>query len=92
MIDVLPFSPAGVTQYGFTEALDAFAVGKVAMWPAWSTIAGALYGPDSLVADTVAVAPMPADDGNPRGIRGGWGLGIPANLSQDAEGLRLPHP
>jgi multiple sugar transport system substrate-binding protein len=83
MIDVLPFSPAGVTQYGFTEALDAFAVGKVAMWPAWSTIAGGLYGEDSLVADSVAVAAMPADDGNPRGIRGGWGLGIPANLSQE---------
>lgn len=83
MIDVLPFSPAGVTQYGFTEALDAFAVGKVALWPAWSTIAGSLYGEDSLVADTVAVALMPADDGNPRGIRGGWGLGIPANLPQE---------
>ena len=26
---------------------------------------------------------MPAEDGNPRGIRGGWGLGIPANLSQE---------
>lgn len=83
MIDVLPYSPAAVTQYGFTEALDAFSVGKVAMWPAWATIAGALYGPDSLVADSVAVAPMPAEDGNPRGIRGGWGLGIPANLTQE---------
>lgn len=83
MIDLLPSSPSSVTQYGFTEALDAFSVGNVAMWPAWATIAGALYGPDSLVADTVAVAPMPAEDGNPRGIRGGWGLGIPANLSQE---------
>lgn len=83
MIDLLPYSPSAVSQYGFTEALDAFSVGKVAMWPAWATIAGALYGPDSLVSDTVAVAPMPADDGNPRGIRGGWGLGIPANLSQE---------
>jgi ABC-type glycerol-3-phosphate transport system substrate-binding protein len=26
---------------------------------------------------------MPADDGNPRGIRGGWGLGIPKNLTQE---------
>lgn len=83
MIDLLPYSPEAVTAYGFTEALDAFSTGKVALWPAWATIAGALYGPDSGVADTVAVAPMPADDGNPRGIRGGWGLGIPKNLSQE---------
>ena len=83
MIDLLPYSPDAVTAYGFTEALDAFSAGRVALWPAWATIAGALYGPDSGVADTVAVAPMPADDGNPRGIRGGWGLGIPKNLSQE---------
>lgn len=83
MIDLLPYSPDAVSSYGFTEALDAFSAGRVAMWPAWATIAGALYGPDSGVADTVAVAQVPADDGNPRGIRGGWGLGIPANLSQE---------
>jgi multiple sugar transport system substrate-binding protein len=83
MIDLLPYSPDAVTAYGFTEALDAFSAGRVALWPAWATIAGALYGPDSGVADTVDVAPMPADDGNPRGIRGGWGLGIPKNLSQE---------
>ncbi len=85
MIDLVPYSPEGVTGFGFTEATDQFAIGKVAMFPTWSTIAGSLYGPDSLVADTVAVAPMPADDGNPRSIRGGWGLGIPANLPQEAK-------
>jgi multiple sugar transport system substrate-binding protein len=83
MVDLLPYSPAAVSSYGFTEALDAFSAGRVAMWPAWATIAGALYGPDSGVTDTVAVAQMPADDGNPRGIRGGWGLGIPGNLPQE---------
>ncbi len=83
MIDLLPYSPSAVTSYGFTEALDAFQSGKVAMWPAWATIAGALYGPDSPVKDTVAVAPMPADDGNPRAVRGGWGLAIPRNLPQE---------
>ena len=82
MIDLLPYSPSAVTQYGFTEALEAFKLGRIAMWPAWSTIAGALYGPDSMVKDKVAVAPMPAADGNPRAIRGGWGLGIPKNLPQ----------
>jgi ABC-type glycerol-3-phosphate transport system substrate-binding protein len=83
MIDVLPYSPEAVSAYTFTDALDAFSTGKVALWPAWATIAGALYGPDSGVADTVAVAPMPADDGDPRGVRGGWGLGIPKNLPQE---------
>lgn len=83
MIDLLPSSPAAVTSYGFTEAMDAFMTGRVAMWPAWATIAGALYGPDSPVKDTVAVAPMPAEDGNPRGVRGGWGLGIAKNLPQE---------
>jgi multiple sugar transport system substrate-binding protein len=83
MIDLLPYSPAAVASYDFTKALDAFQVGKVAMWPAWATIAGALYGPDSPVKDDVAVAPMPAEDGNPRGIRGGWGLAIPKNLPQE---------
>lgn len=85
MVDLVPFSPTGVSGFGFTEATDQFAIGNVAMFPTWSTIAGSLYGPDSLVADTVAVAPMPADDGNPRSIRGGWGLGIPANQSQQAK-------
>lgn len=82
MIDLLPYSPSAVTEYGFTEVLDAFQLGKIAMWPAWATIAGALFGADSQVNDKVAVAPMPADDGNPRAIRGGWGLGIPKNLPQ----------
>jgi multiple sugar transport system substrate-binding protein len=82
LIDLLPYSPSAVTSYGFTEALDAFQTGKVAMWPTWATIAGALYGPDSPVKDKVAVAQVPADDGHPRGVRGGWGLSIPKNLPQ----------
>jgi ABC-type glycerol-3-phosphate transport system substrate-binding protein len=83
MIDLLPSSPEAVTTYGFTEQFNAFLAGKVAMMPFWSTIGGALVAPDSPVKDTVAFAPVPADDGNPRGIRGGWGLGIPKNLPQE---------
>jgi multiple sugar transport system substrate-binding protein len=79
MIDLLPYSPDGVTTYGFTEALDQFMAGNVAMWPAWTAIAGALYGPESPVADTVGVALVPGG----RAIRGGWGLGIPKNLPQE---------
>lgn len=83
MIDLLPYSPSGVTTHGFTEAFDQFSAGRVAMWPSWVNIAGPLFGPDSGVADTVAVALMPANTGEPSAIRGGWGLGIPANISQE---------
>ena len=81
MIDCVKFAPAAVTSYGFTESLDAFISGKVAMMVFWSTIGGAIYAPDSPVAATTETALMPADAGEtPRAIRGGWGLGIPKNL------------
>ncbi len=81
MIDCVPFAPAAVTSYGFTEGLDAFISGKVAMMLFWSTIGGGVYGADSPVAATTETAVMPADAGQaPRAIRGGWGLGIPKNL------------
>lgn len=34
MIDLLLYSPSAVTQYGFTETLEAFKSGKIAMGPA----------------------------------------------------------
>lgn len=82
MLDCAPFAPKAVASYGFTEGLDAFASGKVAMMLFWSTIGGSIYNPDSsTVADKTEVAAMPADAGQtPRAIRGGWGLGIPKNL------------
>ena len=81
MIDCVKFAPAAVTSYGFTEGLDAFISGKVAMMVFWSTIGGGIYGPDSPVAATTETAVVPADAGQtPRAIRGGWGLGIPKNL------------
>ncbi len=83
MIDCVPYAPAAVTSYGFTEGLDAFISGKVAMMLFWSTIGGSIYGPDSPVAATTETAVMPADAGQtPRAIRGGWGLGIPKNLPE----------
>lgn len=82
MIDCVPFAPAAVTSYGFTESLDAFISGKVAMMLFWSTIGGSIYAPDSPVAAVTETAVMPADAGQtPRAIRGGWGLGIPKNLA-----------
>lgn len=82
MIDLKAFAPKGVTTFGFTESLDAFASGKVAMMLCWTTIAGSVFNADSSkVADKVAVAPIPGDAGvGPHPIRGGWGLGIPNNL------------
>jgi multiple sugar transport system substrate-binding protein len=81
MIDSAQFAPAAVTTYGFTESMDAMATGRVAMALMWSTIAGALYDPEtSEIADSVAVAALPADPGETgSAVRGGWGLGIPAN-------------
>jgi len=82
MIDCLPYAPSAVTSYGFTESLDAFASGRVAMMVFWSTIGGSLYDPEaSTVSDAVGDALVPADSGQtPQAIRGGWGLGIPKNL------------
>jgi ABC-type glycerol-3-phosphate transport system substrate-binding protein len=82
MIDCAKFAPAAVASYGFTEGLDAFSTGKVAMMLFWSTIGGSIYNPEtSTVAETTETAVMPADAGQtPRAVRGGWGLGIPKNL------------
>ena len=88
MIDCVPYAPKAVTSYGFTEGLDAFATGKVAMMLFWTTIGGSIYNPvTSKVAAKTKVALMPADSGQtPRAIRGGWGLGIPKNLPAANQG------
>ncbi len=88
MIDCVPYAPKAVTSYGFTEGLDAFSTGKVAMMLFWSTIGGSIYNPEaSTVSDTTETAEMPADAGQtPRAIRGGWGLGIPKNLPEERKG------
>ena len=46
----------------------------------WSTIAGPVFGEDSLVADKTGVTLVPAAPGQePSAILGGWGVGIPKN-------------
>ena len=81
LIDSLPYAPKNVTQYGFAENVDGFSTGKIAQMVFWSTIAGPIYNADnSMVADKTATAPVPAAPGQtPRGIQGGWGMGIPKN-------------
>jgi multiple sugar transport system substrate-binding protein len=84
MIDCAAFASPTVSAYDFTQSVDQFTLGNTGLMIMWSTIGGSVYGPDSPIKDTVAVAPVPANEGEtPRAIRGGWGLGIPANLPQE---------
>jgi multiple sugar transport system substrate-binding protein len=84
LIDVLPYAPKNVTQYGFAENVDGFSTGKIAQMVFWSTIAGPVFDKDkSLVADKTGAAVVPAGPGQkPRSILGGWGVGIPKNADQ----------
>ena len=81
LIDVLPYAPKNVTQYGFAENVDGFSAGKIAQMIFWSTIAGSVFDKDkSIVADKTSAAVVPAAPGQKqRSILGGWGIGIPKN-------------
>ncbi len=81
LIDLLPYAPKNVTQYGFAENVDGFSAGKIAQMIFWSTIAGPVFNPEnSIVADKAATATVPAAPGQKaRSIQGGWGIGIPKN-------------
>jgi multiple sugar transport system substrate-binding protein len=82
LIDVLPYAPKNVTQYGFAENVDGFSTGKIAQMIFWSTIAGPIFNKEkSMVAEKTATGPVPAGAGQkPRAIQGGWGVGIPKNV------------
>jgi multiple sugar transport system substrate-binding protein len=82
LIDVLPYAPKNVTQYGFAENVDGFSTGKIAQMIFWATIAGPILDPEkSTVSDKTGPGPVPAHPGQkPRAIQGGWGLGIPKNV------------
>ena len=88
LIDVLPYAPKNVTQYGFAENVDGFSTGKIAQMIFWSTIAGPIFSQDnSMVADKTATASVPAAQGQtPRAIQGGWGVGIPKNIDPAKRG------
>jgi multiple sugar transport system substrate-binding protein len=85
LIDLLPYAPENVTQYGFAENVDGFSTGKIAQMIFWATIAGPVLNPEnSLVAETTGTGPVPAAEGQvSRAIQGGWGVGIPKNLAAD---------
>jgi multiple sugar transport system substrate-binding protein len=82
LIDILPYAPKNVTQYGFAENVDGFSTGKIAQMIFWATIAGPILDPEkSMVSDKTGTGPVPANPGHkPRAIQGGWGLGIPKNV------------
>ena len=88
LIDSLPYAPKNVTQYGFAENVDGFSTGKIAQMIFWATIAGPVFNKDnSLVAETTGTAAVPAAAGQtPRGIQGGWGVGIPKNIDPARRG------
>ena len=88
LIDVLPYAPKNVTQYGFAENVDGFSTGKIAQMIFWSTIAGPVFDSEnSMVADKSATAAVPAGPGQtPRAIQGGWGIGIPKNVDPAKRG------
>lgn len=81
LIDLLPYAPKNVTQYGFSQNVDGFSTGKIAQMIFWSTIAGPVFNPDnSKVADKTGTAQVPSGAGHkPSAILGGWGVGIPKN-------------
>jgi multiple sugar transport system substrate-binding protein len=82
LIDILPYAPKNVTQYGFAENVDGFSTGKIAQMIFWATIAGPILDPEkSMVSDKTGTGSVPANPGQkPRAIQGGWGLGIPKNV------------
>ena len=90
---MLPYAPANVTHTASQQNVDGFSSGKIAQMVFWSTIAGPVFGADSLVADKTGVTLVPAATGHkPRAILGGWGMGIPANVDpakKDAAWLAL---
>ena len=82
LIDLLPYAPKNVTQYGFAQNVDGFSTGKIAQMIFWSTIAGPVFDKEkSVVGDKTSTGPVPVGAGQkPQAIQGGWGLGIPKNL------------
>jgi polyol transport system substrate-binding protein len=67
---------AGAAQAGFTECLNAFEQGKVAMWYDATSAAGSLDGQGSPVAGKVGYVPAPVDKTDSSGWLYTWAWGI----------------
>lgn len=75
----------GAAQSGFTECLNDFEQGKVAMWYDATSAAGSLEAPGSKVAGKVGYAPAPVEKTKSSGWLYTWAWGIEkASQNQDA--------
>jgi multiple sugar transport system substrate-binding protein len=83
IVEMVQYSPPGVSSYGLTELSDAMATGKLGMVMLWAVVSGRWWVPDlSKVSDQIGVTVIPGV-GEHRGksTRGGWGMGIPKNVA-----------
>ena len=67
---------SGAAQAGFTECLNDFQQGKVAMWYDATSAAGSLEGSDSKVAGKVGYVPAPVDKTSSSGWLYSWAFAI----------------
>ena len=78
MVELVDYSPPGVSSYALTEVADGMSAGKLGIVMMWVTVAGRAWAPKlSKVANKVEAAVPP---GNGVTIRGGWGMGIPKDV------------
>src|SRR5581483_11826785 len=57
ILQLVDYSPSGVTSYGITEVSDAMAAGQIGMMMIWAVVSGKTWEPSlSKVADKVAAA------------------------------------
>ncbi len=78
MVQLLDYSPPGVSSYALTEVADSMSAGKIGIMLMWATIGGRAWSPQlSKVTDKVEAAVPP---GNGVTVRGGWGMGIPKDV------------
>jgi ABC-type glycerol-3-phosphate transport system substrate-binding protein len=69
------FSPGSIN-FSFFDSMENFSTGQAAMYIAFMDQGPMIVGPDSMIADKVGAAPLPAWDGVRRSHTGGWGACI----------------
>jgi multiple sugar transport system substrate-binding protein len=80
LLETSKYCAPGFTSFGFTEAANLMAAGKVAVWQSWNTIASVMYDPTlSKISDKVGSDVIPGT-GDLRGTNtlAGDSLGIPS--------------
>ncbi|MBI1880604.1 MAG: sugar ABC transporter substrate-binding protein [Chloroflexi bacterium] len=82
IVEMVEYSPPGVSSYGLTELSDAMATGKLGMVTLWAVVSGRWWVPDlSKVSDKIGVTLIPGlPEHRGKSTRGGWGMGIPKDI------------